>query len=136
MGAFHLDERLANDTVLVGEMPLSRLLLMRDARFPWAILVPRRVGAIEFHDLAPTDRRDLAEEIAAVSTALQKLTEADKMNVAALGNSVRQLHVHVIARKVDDDAGTRPVWGFGDAVPYGEGEAEACAAALKEALGL
>ncbi len=133
---FQLDERLANDTVPVGDMPLSLVLLMKDARFPWAVLVPRRACLVEFHDLTPADRRALAEETAAVSAALQKLTGATKMNVAALGNIVSQLHIHVVARNQDDDAWPRPVFGIGTALPYAEGEAQACAAALKEALGI
>lgn len=133
---FELDERLANDAVVVGDMPLSLVLLMRDQRFPWAILVPRRNGLVEFHDLSAADRRTLADEAADVSAALQKLTGAEKMNVAALGNVVRQLHVHVVARFATDDAWPRPVWGAGAAVPYADGEAEACAAALKSALGV
>ncbi len=133
---FELDEHLANDTVKVGELPLSLLLLMKDARFPWAILVPRRSGLVEFHDMTQADRRNLMEEAAAVSAALRKLSGATKMNVAMLGNVVRQLHVHVVARREDDDAWPRPVWAIGTPVPYAEGEAEACAAALKAALGI
>lgn len=133
---FHLDEQLANDTIFVGDLSLSRVLLMNDSRFPWAILVPRRADLVEFHDLDPTARRDLMDEAATVSAALQKLTGASKMNVATLGNVVRQLHVHVIARREDDDAWPRPVWGIGAPLAYGPGEADACAAALKAALGL
>ncbi|MEK7266683.1 MAG: HIT domain-containing protein [Pseudomonadota bacterium] len=133
---FELDEHLANDTVIVGEMPLSRVLLMKDARFPWAILVPRRQGLVEFHDMTQADRRDLMEEAAAVSAALRKLASASKMNVAMLGNVVRQLHVHVVARREDDDAWPRPVFAVGTPVPYEEGEAEACAGVLKAALGI
>lgn len=133
---FDLDEHLANDTMKVGDMPLSIVLLMKDARFPWAILVPRRQGLVEFHDMTQADRRDLMEEAARVSAALRKLTGATKMNVAMLGNAVRQLHVHVVARHEDDDAWPRPVWAVGSPVPYAEGEAEACAAALRGALGI
>ena len=133
---FELDEHLANDTVKVGDMPLSLVLLMKEARFPWAILVPRRSGLVELHDMTQADRRDLMEEAAAVSAALRKLTGATKMNVATLGNVVRQLHVHVVARREDDDAWPRPVWAVGTPLPYAPGEAEACAAALKGALGI
>jgi diadenosine tetraphosphate (Ap4A) HIT family hydrolase len=133
---FELDEHLANDTVKVGDLPLSVVLLMKDARYPWAILVPRRKGLVEFHDMTQADRRELMEEAAAVSAALQKLTSATKMNIATLGNVVRQLHVHVVARHEDDDAWPRPVWALGASVPYAAGEAEACAAALKDALGI
>lgn len=133
---FKLDERLANDTVKVGDLPLSLVLLMNDARYPWAILVPRRNGLVEIHDLSAADRRALADELAIVSAALQKLTGAPKMNVAALGNVVRQLHVHVIARFEHDDAWPRPVFAIGAALPYAEGEAQACAATLRDALGI
>ena len=133
---FKLDEQLANDTVKVGDMPLSSVLLMNDSRFPWAILVPRREGLIELHDMIETDRNRLMSEAVTVSAALQKLTGASKMNIAALGNVVRQLHVHVIARNTDDDAWPRPVWGVGTPAPYDESEAQACAAALKDALGI
>jgi len=133
---FELDERLANDTARVGALPVALVLLMKDARYPWAILVPRRVGLADFHDLTPADRRELMDEAARVCVALQKLTSATKMNVAALGNIVRQLHIHVVARFENDDAWPRPVWGLGTPVPYADGEAEACAAALKEALGI
>lgn len=133
---FHLDEQLANDTVVVGDLPLSMVLLMKDSRYPWAILVPRREGLAEFHDMTQADRRELMEEAAAVSAALQKLSGATKMNIATLGNVVRQLHLHVIARREDDDAWPRPIWAIGTPVPYAEDEAEACAAALKTALGI
>lgn len=134
--AFELDEHLANDTAPVGDLPLSRVLLMNDSRFPWAILVPRRPGLVEFHDMTPADRHDLTEEAARASAALQKLTEATKMNVAMLGNAVRQLHVHVVARRPDDDAWPRPVWGVGAPVRYAPEDARACAAALRAALGI
>ena len=133
---FMLDEQLANDTVKVGDLSLSMVLLMNDSRFPWAIVVPRREGLVELHDMTSADRRDLIEESMRVSVALQKLTGAIKMNVAALGNVVRQLHVHVVARSPDDDAWPMPVWARGEPVPYVEGEAQACAQALKGALGI
>jgi diadenosine tetraphosphate (Ap4A) HIT family hydrolase len=133
---FILDARLQDDAVFVGEMPLSRVLLMNDRRFPWAVLVPRRAGVAEFHDLAAADRAALAEEIAALSAALQKLTRAGKMNVGALGNIVRQLHIHVVARHDNDGAWPGPVWGAGERRPYEAGEAEAFAAALKAALAI
>lgn len=133
---FELDEHLANDTEKVGDMPVCRVLLMKDARFPWSILAPRREGLVDFHDMTTADRREVMEEVARVSVALQKLTGATKMNVAALGNIVRQLHIHVVARFEHDDAWPRPVFGLGTPLPYGDGEAEACAAALKEALGI
>lgn len=75
---FELDEQLANDTARVGDMPFCRVLLMKDARYPWAILVPRRADLVDFHDMTPADRRDVMEEVARVSVALQKLTGATK----------------------------------------------------------
>ncbi len=136
MTPFTLHERMANDCVLVGELPLCRVLLMDDCRFPWAILVPRRAGAAEIHDLPPADRASLIEEIAQVSRALKKVASADKMNVGALGNVVPQLHVHVVGRSAMDEAWPGPVWSAGERVPYAAGAAEACARELRKALGL
>ena len=96
---------------------------MNDARFPWLLLVPRRAGMTEIIDLAGPDRTALFEEIVAVSTALRAATGCDKLNVAALGNSVAQLHVHVIARFHGDAAWPKPVWGSGAAVAYDIGGA-------------
>ena len=115
---FALDPRLAGDTFSVAKLSLSRLLLMNDARFPWLILVPQRVGIREFHELTPLDQTMLTFEIATVSENLKALTGCHKLNVAALGNQVEQLHVHVIARQTDDAAWPNPVWGSGNAEPY------------------
>ena len=106
-----LDPQLAADTVTAGDLALSRLLLNDDANFVWLILVPRRTGAVELIDLAETDRARLMEEVAQVSAALKRLTGCDKLNVAALGNAVAQLHVHIIARFRGDAAWPGPVWG-------------------------
>jgi diadenosine tetraphosphate (Ap4A) HIT family hydrolase len=133
---FALDPRLAADTFLVGDAPLCRVLLMNDARFPWAILVPRRPGLIEIHDLDASERAILIEEAALVGDRLKKLTGAFKINIAALGNSVPQLHVHVIARFADDSAWPGPVWGVGETLPYTPGAAEERLATLRAALGL
>jgi diadenosine tetraphosphate (Ap4A) HIT family hydrolase len=118
MTDFALDPTLAADTTPVGDLALSTLLLARDARFPWLILVPRRPGMVEIIDLGAADRALLLDEIAAVSESLRAVTGCDKLNVAALGNQVRQLHVHVIARFRTDTAWPRPVWGSGDPVAY------------------
>jgi diadenosine tetraphosphate (Ap4A) HIT family hydrolase len=106
-----LDPKLAADTVPLGDLPLARVLLNDDANFPWLILVPRHAGAIELIDLAADERIQLMDEIARVSTALKDLTGCDKLNVAAIGNVVAQLHVHVIARFREDAAWPAPVWG-------------------------
>lgn len=111
MPEFELDPRLAADTHAVDEWPVSRLLLMDDARFPWLILVPRVVGARELHALPEATRAGLLAESMRAAAALEAATGADKMNVAALGNVVAQLHVHVVARRDGDAAWPAPVWG-------------------------
>lgn len=119
---FELDPRLGADTALVADWPLCRVLLMNDSRYPWLVLVPRRAGLIELHDLDAADRSALIEEIARASSRLKSWSNAGKMNVGALGNIVRQLHVHVVARRPGDAAGAGPVWGAGKAIPYPEQE--------------
>lgn len=134
MPDFALDPRLADDTIPVSDLALCRVLLARDANYPWLIMVPRRAGLVEIVDLGAAERIALMEEIAAVSEALRATVPCDKLNVAALGNSVPQLHVHVIARQHDDAAWPRPIWGAAEARPYSPGEAEALAAKLAERL--
>lgn len=115
---FSLHERLAVDTVRVQTLDLSHVLLMRDARWPWLILVPARAGVTEIHQLNQTDRGRLIEEIAQAGRVLERVFSPDKVNVGALGNMLPQLHVHVIARRRDDPAWPGPVWGHGAAEPY------------------
>lgn len=131
-----LDPRLAADTQIVGDLPLGRLLVMRDANYPWLILVPRRVGAFEIIDLDAATRSIFMEEIAEIAAALRTVTRCDKLNVAALGNMVPQLHVHIIARFRNDAAWPGPVWGKVPAQPYDEQFLTAFAAAVREKLGL
>ena len=131
---FVLDARLAADTQMIGELPLSRLLLMDDARFAWLILVPRIAGARELIDLDHNDRGVLMDEVAAVGRALEELVRPDKLNVAALGNVVAQLHVHVIARHHGDAAWPQPVWGHGERLRYAGHDAQARIGALREQL--
>jgi diadenosine tetraphosphate (Ap4A) HIT family hydrolase len=109
-GRFTLHVRLAADSVALGDWPLCRLLLMNDGRFPWLVLVPARADLREIHDLPRPERALLIEEIARASSLMQQAFKADKMNVAALGNQVPQLHVHVIARFVGDPAWPNPAW--------------------------
>jgi diadenosine tetraphosphate (Ap4A) HIT family hydrolase len=118
MSGFVLHPRLAADTAFIADWPLSRVLLMNDARFPWLILVPRRVDATELHDLDPQDRNELIGEISRASATLKAATAAAKINVGALGNLVPQLHVHVVARNPGDSAWPGPVWGHGVPIPY------------------
>lgn len=131
---FHLDERLKGDTYTVQDLPLCRLLLMDDRRFPWLVLVPRRDALRDLHDVAKADKGAFFGEIDLASTALKKVARAEKMNVAALGNMVPQLHVHVIARFKRDACWPRPVWGEGTPVPYAPAEAGKLIDRLKKAL--
>ena len=115
---FSLDPRLAADTMLVGDLSLSRVLLMNDCRFPWLILVPRRPHRREIIDLSVAERAVLMEEVALCSTALNRLAAPDKLNIGAIGNRVSQLHIHVVARFATDMAWPDPVWGRGPPQPY------------------
>lgn len=115
---FTLDPRLAADTVPVGDLALSSVLLMDDARFPWLILVPQRAGASELTDLAGEDARVLMDEVRIAVGVMHALAEPDKVNVGALGNVVAQLHVHVVGRFLSDPAWPGPVWGHGTRAPY------------------
>jgi diadenosine tetraphosphate (Ap4A) HIT family hydrolase len=133
---FALDPRLAADTLEVGDFSLSRLMLMNDARYPWLILVPRRAGLGEIADLDRAERALLIEEIALVSAALRTLPQVDKINVGALGNIVRQLHVHVVARKIGDAAWPGPVWGAGMAHRYEDGAAAEQVARMRHILAI
>ena len=116
--AFSLDPRLAAGTHPVGDLALCSVLLMDDARFPWLILVPRRPDLSELTDLAPEDARLAFEEIRIAVGVVQALARPDKVNVAALGNVVSQLHIHVVARFRSDPAWPGPVWGVGERKPY------------------
>ncbi|HEV2562369.1 MAG TPA: HIT family protein [Rhizomicrobium sp.] len=121
MSDFELHPRLAADTVFATDWALSRVLLMNDARYLWLVLVPRRAGLTELHELSVEDRAFLIEEIALASERLKALTGAAKINTGALGNLVPQLHVHVVARLAGDAAWPGPVWGQGKVVPYEAG---------------
>lgn len=108
---FELHERLAEDTVAVTQWDLSLVLMMRESRWPWLVLVPRRPGLREIHELRAGERAVLIEEIARASGALAQGFAADKINVGAIGNLVPQLHVHVVARHRGDPAWPKPIWG-------------------------
>jgi diadenosine tetraphosphate (Ap4A) HIT family hydrolase len=131
---FTLDPQLARDTAPVGNLMLSRVLLNDDCNYPWLILVPLRPGLTELIDLDEADRIRLMSEIAVVSQALRNVTQCDKLNVAALGNVVRQLHVHVIARFRDDAAGPNPVWNVVPRRPYETSARDTLIAALRSGL--
>jgi diadenosine tetraphosphate (Ap4A) HIT family hydrolase len=133
-GGFVLDARLAADSHLIGDLPLSQLRLVDDARFPWFVLVPRIAGARELIDLDEGDQRTLLAEINRLGRVLESELRPDKLNVAALGNVVPQLHVHVIARFTNDAAWPNPVWGRGERVAYPDSERDARIALLRDAL--
>jgi diadenosine tetraphosphate (Ap4A) HIT family hydrolase len=132
--AWSLHPQLEEDTVSISDLPLSRLLLSKDASYPWLILVPRRAGAIEIIDLDPDDRAHLMTEIGQTSEVLKDITGCDKLNVAALGNQVPQLHVHVIARRKGDAAWPRPVWGTVPAREYDAAGLEAFIDAIRRRI--
>ena len=133
---FTLDARLAADTHAVGELDFAHLLLMDDARFPWLILVPRVAGASDLTNLALADQHRLLADINRVTTALNSIDRPHKLNIAALGNVVAQLHVHVIARFEDDAAWPKPVWGIGERRGYSAGELDRKLRTLRAALNL
>lgn len=115
---FALDPRLAADTRPITSLPLCDVLLMNDARYPWLVLVPRRRGLVEIADLDTDAQATLWQEVDRASAALRALVPCDKLNLGALGNIVRQLHVHLVARREGDAAWPGPVWGNGKAEPY------------------
>ena len=129
--SWSLHPRLEQDTAPVGDLPLSRLLVHNDANYPWLLLVPRRPEACEIIDLDEADRQQLMAEIAMASRVLKAVTMCDKLNVAAIGNVVPQLHVHVLARRRDDAAWPKPVWGTVPARAYDLAERERFVAALR-----
>ncbi len=134
MSGFELHPQLAADTVAVADWPLCRVLLMHDANYPWLILVPAKPGLRDLHDLPPDDLAAATGEIVRASRALETLCSPDKLNVAALGNMVPQLHIHVIARFETDPAWPKPVWGVVPAVRYEQDELDARLSALREAF--
>lgn len=117
---FELDTKINLDTMLIEQLKLSQLRLMRDSRWPWLLLVPKREGVSEIYELNDSERVDLMREICATSRILQTLCNPDKINVGALGNIVQQLHIHVIARRFNDPGWPGPVWGHGEARQYAE----------------
>ncbi|MDE2309050.1 MAG: HIT domain-containing protein [Xanthomonadaceae bacterium] len=132
--AFALDPRLAADTVAVIGLPLCEVRLMNDARYAWLVLVPRRAGLVEIADLPDEEQAMLWREVHRAGMALRAVAPCDKLNLGALGNIVRQLHLHVVARCEGDAAWPGPVWGHGRAQPYAEAGLRARRDALRQAL--
>jgi diadenosine tetraphosphate (Ap4A) HIT family hydrolase len=133
MTVFTLDSRLAADTLPIGDLPLCSALLLDDARFPWFVLVPRRANVTEMTDLSEEDAAALMDEMRVATRVMLELAKPDKVNVAALGNVVPQLHVHVVGRFLSDPAWPGPVWGHGTRAPYPD---HAAAALVERAAGL
>ena len=129
-----LHPQLAQDTVPIGDLALARVLLANDANFPWLILVPRRPGLVELIDLEENAQVQLLGEIAAAAHALKAITECEKLNIAALGNQVAQLHVHVIGRRHSDAAWPKPVWGVAAPAAYIPAVRDGLIGALRRAL--
>lgn len=131
---FSLDEKLTKDCELVTELHLCQLLLMNDKQYPWLVLVPKVSGIEEVYELSKEQQHNLWDEVADVSKALNALFKPDKLNIGALGNIVRQLHVHVIARFESDHAWPGPVWGAHPTQPYEQEEKDNLIKMLKQKL--
>ena len=132
--SWSLHPQLARDTVTIGDLPLARVLVANDANWPWLILVPRRQGVCEIIDLDEVEQAALMTEIALASRALKEVTACDKLNVAALGNMVPQLHVHVIARRAGDAGWPKPIWGAAPPIAHEPGELERFIAEIRRKL--
>jgi diadenosine tetraphosphate (Ap4A) HIT family hydrolase len=137
LGNFTLHPQLAADCLPVGDFALCRVLLMNNRNFPWLVLVPKREGLRELFDLSSEDYAQTMTEIRRIAETFRVLTNADKMNIAALGNIVPQLHIHVIARYENDDAWPNPVWNSGVAASaYSAEESRSFITKIRAALGL
>ena len=135
MSDFKLHSQLAADTFTVLTLEVSQLLLMNDARYPWLILVPQVSDMRDLHNLPAKQYQAVTQEITQVSQVLESVAQAHKMNVGALGNMVPQLHIHIIARQIDDAAWPAPVWGVGETQPYSQDAAETLIQRLVSKLG-
>jgi len=131
---FVLDGRLEADSEQLMWLGLCELRVMNDRRWPWLLLVPQRPGAEEIHDLTPLDQAMLTFETNMVAHALKSVTGCTKINSAALGNIVRQLHIHIIARSEGDPGWPGPVWGYGEREPYKRSDIHQFAEKIKAAL--
>jgi len=130
-----LHRKLRQDCLLVGRFRLCFLLLMKDANYPWCILVPDRENISEIHQLKKSDQLQLIRESSILSAALEKAFNADKINIAALGNVVPQLHIHHIVRYRNDKAWPDPVWGAFSKKAYSEKALQSVVNKLREGLG-
>jgi diadenosine tetraphosphate (Ap4A) HIT family hydrolase len=134
--AWSLHPQLERDTVNIGDLPLCRVLVIQDANYPWLLLVPRRPDVVEVIDLDEVEQAQLMTETTRVARVLREITKCDKLNIAALGNVVPQLHVHVIARRKTDAAWPRPVWGTAPPADHDPEELKAFIGALRKKIWL
>jgi diadenosine tetraphosphate (Ap4A) HIT family hydrolase len=134
MNSFKLHPRLAADTAFVTDLDLSKLLLLNDSQYPWTLLVPRRPDIKEAHHLSDADQQQLLRESNMLCKVMEELFNPHKLNVAAIGNVVPQLHIHHIARFETDPAWPAPVWGALPAVPYSSDEKEQLVQRIKAAV--
>lgn len=139
MDAFRVDPAFEAGSAALGRLGLCEVRLQLDARYPWLILIPARAGLVELVDLSADERMQLFDEIARADAAVRAMGAAlsrpvEKMNVGALGNITRQLHVHVVGRRSDDPAWPGPVWGVGTAIAYTPSERAAIEAAARSVL--
>ncbi len=131
---FELDEKLQADTFFIKDLKMSRLLLMNDANYPWLILVPRKTNLVEITDLAFDEQVIVLQEVNLIAKILKKSFNADKLNIANLGNVVKQLHIHVIGRFKNDISFPKPVWGQVAVKPYEKGAAQDLIAKIQSFL--
>jgi diadenosine tetraphosphate (Ap4A) HIT family hydrolase len=129
-----LHPQLARDTIPIGDLALSRVLVVNDANWPWLLLVPRRPQVSEILDLDEVEQAQLMTEITRTARALKAVTACDKLNIAALGNVVPQLHVHIIARRAGDAGWPKPIWGAATPLSHDRGELDRFSAALRRTI--
>ncbi|RLA21076.1 MAG: HIT family protein [Gammaproteobacteria bacterium] len=128
---FNLHPQLEADSITIGDFPLSRLLLINDSNYPWFVLVPRQSDISEIYQLSEQDQIQLTQESAFLSKQISELYDADKINIAALGNMVPQLHIHHIVRFTNDSSWPHPIWGRAPAKPYNDKQLSETLALLK-----
>jgi diadenosine tetraphosphate (Ap4A) HIT family hydrolase len=134
--SFKLNAILDKDCIQLGKLQLCRVLLMNDSQFPWLILVPEKLGITEIYQLSMQDQQQLIQESSFVTEQLAEVYLADKMNIAALGNSVPQLHIHHVVRYKSDKSWPAPIWGQFDALPYTDDKLVQVVKKIKQALNL
>jgi len=136
MHEFELHPQLAHDCHLVGELALSRVLLLDDARYPWIVLVPRVAGVREIYELDRDAQIRLLDESSQVGRWMMQAFAGDKLNIGALGNLVPQLHLHHVVRRAGDPAWPGPVWGHSRAAPYDAGERDRVLSQIRVGLSI